>query len=82
MNNNERRSLATSQTTNTQQFVYYIPIIGWLVAFVQYQRVNRAYWKVHKQDHESEVYKAAYAATWIAFDNSINAFIISSIFWC
>lgn len=58
--------------------IYYIPLIGWIVAVIQYEKANRQYWRVHK-NFPSEEYNKAYAQTWITYDNTMKAFLCTSL---
>jgi hypothetical protein len=60
--------------------IYKIPVIGYVVSFVEYQRANRAYWKVADKGPEFPEYNKAYAATWVAFDHTFEAFCWTSGF--
>lgn len=48
---------------------YYIPVIGWLIAVYEYEKVYRAY----KRGGPSY-------ATWAAFDNTMKAFVPTMLF--
>lgn len=56
---------------------YFIPVVGFVIAAIEYQKVNRAYWRAVKR---SESAWPEFRATWPALENTERAFMVTIIF--